>query len=294
MGPGRSPGRDFLRLSDVTFDTFFQKRVTFLEELCQTLAKGVKLWKEEEDRIVKLSITEAATLLGKSHRQIRYLIRTGRLPAAKVGSRWRIESATLPLSDAERQELAQRSELARKAFEHALQPAIKAARPEAGEAADRQPGVAEFLGLDPGFPPPGCGLPIGNLTSQWWGNQYLSGPDHFIKRDLRIPHYQRYMDDLTLVADSRSQLVEAREAVAEWLWAERRLRLKVPDRAPRSAQGHFDYLGYRVSRAGIRPRRELLRRMQARVSELVLRGPTEKVERSAASYRGVVGFGQPG
>lgn len=156
------------------------------------------------------------------------------------------------------------------------------------------PGVPEFLELEPGFPPPGRGLPIGNLTSQWWGNHYLSGIDHFIKRQLRIPHYQRYMDDLTLASNSRQELVEAREAVAEWLWTKRRLRLKAPDRAPRSTRGHFDYLGYRVSRAGIRPRRELVKRMRDRMRELVLVGPDEKVERSAASYRGIVGFGQPG
>ena len=31
----------------------------------------------------------------------------------------------------------------------------------------------------------GRGLPIGNLTSQWWGNVYLDGLDHYVQRTLR-------------------------------------------------------------------------------------------------------------
>ena len=97
---------------------------------------------------------------------------------------------------------------------------------ESGRGLYERTDVRRFLGLPDGFPPPGAGLPIGNLTSQWWGNHYLSGLDHFAVRELRVPHYQRYMDDITLCADSRSALVEARCAIAEWLERQRRLQLK--------------------------------------------------------------------
>jgi retron-type reverse transcriptase len=43
-----------------------------------------------------------------------------------------------------------------------------------------------------------CGLPIGNLTSQLFGNVYLNEFDHFVKKDLQIRYYGRYMDDLIL------------------------------------------------------------------------------------------------
>ncbi len=155
----------------------------------------------------------------------------------------------------------------------------------------RRRGVADFLGLDPGFPPPGCGLPIGNLTSQWWGNHYLSGFDHFVKRDLKIPHYQRYMDDAALFSDSRSELLDAREAAGDWLARHRRLALKDPRAEPRSTRRSFTYLGYRVSPAGIRPTREVLKRIERRITDLVLQGDVERIERSVASYRGVVNFG---
>ncbi len=50
------------------------------------------------------------------------------------------------------------------------------------------------------------GLPIGNLTSQFWANVYLNGFDHFVKRSLRCPAYVRYVDDFLLFADEKAVL----------------------------------------------------------------------------------------
>lgn len=44
-----------------------------------------------------------------------------------------------------------------------------------------------------------CGLPIGNLTSQLFSNVYLHSFDLFMKKDLRIEHYGRYVDDFYVV-----------------------------------------------------------------------------------------------
>ncbi|NJL27687.1 MAG: RNA-dependent DNA polymerase, partial [Thermoanaerobaculia bacterium] len=71
------------------------------------------------------------------------------------------------------------------------------------------------------------GLPIGNLTSQWWGNLYLDGLDHFIKRELGVGEYLRYMDDLVLFADQPRQLRSWRRKVAEWLRENRHLELNL-------------------------------------------------------------------
>ncbi|MBN1999790.1 group II intron reverse transcriptase domain-containing protein [candidate division KSB1 bacterium] len=54
------------------------------------------------------------------------------------------------------------------------------------------------------------GLPIGNLTSQFWANCYLNGFDHFIKRELRIPGYLRYVDDFLLFHNDKKILREAK------------------------------------------------------------------------------------
>ena len=51
-----------------------------------------------------------------------------------------------------------------------------------------------------------CGLPIGNLTSQFLGNLYLDDLDHFIKETCRVRPYLRYVDDLVLLADEKPGL----------------------------------------------------------------------------------------
>lgn len=43
------------------------------------------------------------------------------------------------------------------------------------------------------------GLPIGNLTSQFWSNCYLNPLDHFVKRELNCQAYERYVDDLLAI-----------------------------------------------------------------------------------------------
>jgi len=51
-----------------------------------------------------------------------------------------------------------------------------------------------------------CGLPIGNLTSQLFGNVYMNDFDHFVKRDLNIKYYGRYVDDMVIVHEDKEYL----------------------------------------------------------------------------------------
>lgn len=51
-----------------------------------------------------------------------------------------------------------------------------------------------------------CGLPIGNYTSQVFSNFYLSSFDHFIKSELKIKYYGRYVDDFFLISTSKKEL----------------------------------------------------------------------------------------
>lgn len=68
------------------------------------------------------------------------------------------------------------------------------------------------------------GLPIGNLTSQLFGNVYLNPLDHYIKEVLRVPGYVRYVDDFALFGPSAEQLAEWRMRITDFL-ARRRLSL---------------------------------------------------------------------
>ena len=68
------------------------------------------------------------------------------------------------------------------------------------------------------------GLPIGNLTSQFWSNVYMNPLDWFVKRELRCSAYLRYVDDLALFSDSKRQLWGWKQAIIGRL---QRLRLTV-------------------------------------------------------------------
>lgn len=68
------------------------------------------------------------------------------------------------------------------------------------------------------------GLPIGNLTSQFWSNVYMDGFDHFVKRALRVKGYARYVDDFALFSDDPRQLYAWKRAIIERL-AEMRLTI---------------------------------------------------------------------
>lgn len=49
-------------------------------------------------------------------------------------------------------------------------------------------------------------VPIGNYTSQWFGNMYMNQLDMFIKHKLKVKHYIRYMDDFFLFHNDKKQL----------------------------------------------------------------------------------------
>lgn len=133
---------------------------------------------------------------------------------------------------------------------------------EAGRGLYDSPRVRRFVGLSDDFPPLGSGLPIGALTSQFFAaHVYLQSFDHFVKRALKVPAYVRYVDDFFLFGDRRADLRAWRAATAEFLWRERRLRLKFPEARVRSCAGHMDALGVRIRRVGIEPlpRKPLIR-----------------------------------
>ena len=59
------------------------------------------------------------------------------------------------------------------------------------------------------------GLPIGNLTSQFWANVYLNPFDHFVKRELKCKAYIRYVDDFLLFAEDKATLHRWRAAIIQ-------------------------------------------------------------------------------
>ena len=77
------------------------------------------------------------------------------------------------------------------------------------------------------FSDEGCGLPIGNLTSQLFSNVYLNELDQYVKRELKVRHYGRYVDDFYLVSTDCKWLLDMRRPIKEFLST--RLGLTVND-----------------------------------------------------------------
>lgn len=73
---------------------------------------------------------------------------------------------------------------------------------------------------------PKRGLPIGNLTSQYFANHYLSGLDHFIKGNLQIKAYVRYMDDMVLWHHDKSILKQCFTYIENFIKIELQSQLK--------------------------------------------------------------------
>jgi retron-type reverse transcriptase len=91
---------------------------------------------------------------------------------------------------------------------------------------------------------PGRGVPIGNLTSQFFANHYLAMLDHDVKERLGCPRYVRYMDDFVVSDASKDRLLRVRAEVVWFLADTLRLELRPPC-LQRCSTG-MTFLGYRV------------------------------------------------
>jgi RNA-directed DNA polymerase len=100
------------------------------------------------------------------------------------------------------------------------------------------------------------GLPIGNLTSQFWANVYLNPLDHCVKRELRCRGYVRYVDDMLLFADDKALLGVWKQRLTDRL-ADLRLHLHAGAH-PRPVTEGFGFLGFEIF-----PDRRRLKRRKA-------------------------------
>ena len=89
------------------------------------------------------------------------------------------------------------------------------------------------------------GMPLGNLTSQFFANVYLNELDYFVKHKLRAKCYIRYVDDFVILHRSREKLVDWKLQINSFLTNELKIQLH-PDKSRVSplAKG-IDFVGFR-------------------------------------------------
>lgn len=136
------------------------------------------------------------------------------------------------------------------------------------------------------------GLPIGNLTSQFFANVYLNGFDHSIKESLQVRGYLRYVDDFLLFGDDWQQLAEAKGAITEYLIS---LRLQLhPIKTQLFETRHgINFVGFRILPLGatfpkdirIRVRNDNLQRSRQRLKQLQHAYAAGQVDLSALVQR---------
>ncbi len=112
---------------------------------------------------------------------------------------------------------------------------------------------------------PGRGLPIGNLTSQWFANLALDRLDHQVKEVLRVPGYVRYMDDMAFFAAEKGFLRQVRREVEAWIGSELGLTLKERATVLSPTAEGLPFLGWRIYPGMQRLRPENRRRTEARL-----------------------------
>ena len=131
--------------------------------------------------------------------------------------------------------------------------------------------------------PDGYGLPIGNLSSQFFANVLLDDLDQFAKHRLRAPHYIRYVDDFVLLHDSTQWLNQAR-ALIEGKLADLHLQLNPRKTVLQPIARGIDFVGHLV-----KPWRRITRRKTLHVAmERLQDMPAVDLHQSANSYFGLL------
>ena len=133
----------------------------------------------------------------------------------------------------------------------------------------------------------GKGVPIGNLTSQFFANLYLSGMDHHVLEKLRPRAYCRYMDDFVAWSSSKKQLKDMFARVADYVGDNLKLELKPPVFG--DAASGLPFLGFLVKENGVYLMQKSKRRVRDRMAEISVslgRGETTQ-EKAAERIRSV-------
>jgi len=132
-----------------------------------------------------------------------------------------------------------------------------------------------------------CGLPIGNLTSQFFANVYLNELDQVVKHNLKARHYLRYVDDFVVVHTDPEQLARWRDEIEAFVSARLNLKLHPVRRKLLLISNGIDFLGYIIRPGYILVRRRVLNNLKAKLRAFT-HGviDTRAVKDTIASYLG--------
>lgn len=139
------------------------------------------------------------------------------------------------------------------------------------------------------------GLPIGNLTSQFWANVYLNELDYFVKHTLRCTAYVRYADDFLLFADDKQTLHDWRAQIIAFLET-LRLELHTDRASVFPVRAGLTFLGFRLFRDHRRLRTDNARNFGRRLKRIAAAYASgemtaEKIQERVSSWIAHARFG---
>ncbi len=117
------------------------------------------------------------------------------------------------------------------------------------------------------YVPHNQGLPIGNLTSQFFANVYLNQLDQYVKHRLQARYYLRYIDDFLILENDPELLKRYRQKMACFLQEKLSLRLHPRKQIIRSIESGVDFLGYFVKPHYVLVRRRVVATLKRKLKE---------------------------
>jgi RNA-directed DNA polymerase len=132
--------------------------------------------------------------------------------------------------------------------------------------------------------PAHLGLPIGNLSSQFFANIYLDALDQYAKHQVRARHYVRYVDDFILLHESPQWLNGALTSIDAFLPAMLGARLNPTKTILQPVDRGVDFVGHVIKPWHTRTRRRTVRQAKARIGTMA----PDEVFAAANSYFGLL------
>lgn len=105
------------------------------------------------------------------------------------------------------------------------------------------------------------GLPIGNLTSQFFSNVYLNVLDQYVKHHLKCRYYCRYVDDFVMMSTDPKQLNEWHRDLTVFLKERLKLDLHQNKKEINKVERGIDFVGFIIKHGRIQPRQRTLKRV---------------------------------
>lgn len=115
---------------------------------------------------------------------------------------------------------------------------------------------------------PDQGLPIGNLTSQFFANIYLNELDQFVKHKLRAKYYLRYVDDLLLLSQNKDELKLWRGEIDRFLQDKLKLKLHPQKQVLQTIDKGIDFVGFIVKPNYTLMRRRIVKNLKEKLWKL--------------------------